>query len=93
MYPEVVNVANRLRRCGCDCCVGACRLRGDATPGSATGVNGTPVAATSAVPQTLAFTAHTVGGKRFDAASLAGKPVVLWFWAAWCPRRRAAAMT
>jgi thiol-disulfide isomerase/thioredoxin len=58
-----------------------------------TGVNGTPVAATSAVPQTLAFTAHTVGGKRFDAASLAGKPVVLWFWAAWCPRRRAAAMT
>ena len=30
-------------------------------------------------------------GQRFDAATLAGKPVVLWFWAAWCPRCRAAA--
>ncbi|MEV6813759.1 redoxin domain-containing protein [Micromonospora sp. NPDC051296] len=47
--------------------------------------------AAPAVPQTLAFTATTVDGQRFDAAALAGKPVVLWFWAAWCPRCRAAA--
>jgi peroxiredoxin len=43
------------------------------------------------VPATLTFTATTVDGQPFDAASVAGKPVVLWFWAAWCPRCRAAA--
>jgi thiol-disulfide isomerase/thioredoxin len=47
--------------------------------------------ATTTVPATLAFTATTVDGRQFDGASAAGKPVVLWFWAAWCPRCRAAA--
>ena len=37
------------------------------------------------VPQSLAFSARTLDGKPFDAASLAGKPVVLWFCAPWCP--------
>lgn len=32
----------------------------------------------------LAFTGTTLGGKPFNAASLAGKPVLLWFWAPWC---------
>jgi thiol-disulfide isomerase/thioredoxin len=41
--------------------------------------------------QTLAFTATTVQGAPFDARTLAGKPVVFWFWASWCPRCRAAA--
>ncbi|HEV7896382.1 MAG TPA: redoxin family protein [Planosporangium sp.] len=36
------------------------------------------------VPATLAFTATTLDGKAFDGASLAGRPVVLWFWAPWC---------
>lgn len=36
------------------------------------------------VPATLQFTGTTLDGKKFDAASLAGKPTVLWFWAPWC---------
>ncbi|MER7173965.1 peroxiredoxin family protein [Streptomyces mesophilus] len=43
------------------------------------------------VPETLRFTGTTVDGKSFDAATLAGKPVVLWFWAPWCPKCRAQA--
>ncbi|MGP3981771.1 redoxin family protein [Streptomyces sp. KR80] len=35
-------------------------------------------------PQTLQFTGTTLDGKRFDGATLAGKPTVLWFWAPWC---------
>ncbi len=36
------------------------------------------------VPATLAFSGTTLDGKAFDAASFAGKPTVLWFWAPWC---------
>jgi thiol-disulfide isomerase/thioredoxin len=36
------------------------------------------------VPATLVFTGTTVDGKPFDGARLAGRPVVLWFWAPWC---------
>ncbi|MGW7357257.1 redoxin domain-containing protein [Streptomyces sp. NPDC054802] len=39
----------------------------------------------TAVPDTLRFTGTTVDGRPFDAATLAGKPAVLWFWAPWCP--------
>lgn len=55
---------------------------------SAGNPSGTP---TVAVPETLRFTARTVDGQPFDGATLAGKPAVFWFWAAWCPRCRAAA--
>ncbi|MFW6720298.1 redoxin domain-containing protein [Streptomyces sp. MAR4 CNY-716] len=41
-------------------------------------------AAETQVPEALAFTATTVDGNPFDAKTLAGKPVVLWFWAPWC---------
>ncbi|MFI7080497.1 redoxin domain-containing protein [Micromonospora sp. NPDC049903] len=36
------------------------------------------------VPDTLKFTGQTLAGTDFDAAALAGRPVVLWFWAPWC---------
>jgi thiol-disulfide isomerase/thioredoxin len=36
------------------------------------------------VPATLAFSGKTIDGKTYDAGSLAGRPVVLWFWAPWC---------
>ncbi len=33
------------------------------------------------VPAALQFSANLVGGAEFDAATLAGKPTVFWFWA------------
>ncbi|MGK5441685.1 TlpA family protein disulfide reductase [Micromonospora sp. URMC 105] len=41
-------------------------------------------AAPGRVPDTLRFTAKTLDGTAFSAAELAGRPVVLWFWAPWC---------
>lgn len=38
----------------------------------------------TAADTVLAFTATTVEGEPFDAADLAGRPVVFWFWAPWC---------
>lgn len=49
----------------------------------------TATATTPSVPEVLKFTATTVDGKSFDGSSVAGKPVVFWFWAAWCPKCRA----
>ena len=37
------------------------------------------------VPASLRFSGTTVDGKPFDGASLQGKPVLIWFWAPWCP--------
>ncbi|BCL12547.1 redoxin domain-containing protein [Micromonospora sagamiensis] len=45
----------------------------------------------AAVPETISFTGRTIDGGVFSGSSLAGKPVVLWFWAAWCTRCRAVA--
>src|SRR5689334_536769 len=33
----------------------------------------------------LTFTGSTLSGASFNASSLRGKPVVLWFWTPWCP--------
>jgi thiol-disulfide isomerase/thioredoxin len=43
-----------------------------------------PGAAAPAATSVLAFTGKTLDGSAFDAASLAGKPTLLWFWAPWC---------
>jgi thiol-disulfide isomerase/thioredoxin len=45
-----------------------------------------PAATSDAVPAALRFAATTLSGKKFEGASLAGKPVVFWFWAPWCPK-------
>ncbi|MGC5309201.1 TlpA family protein disulfide reductase [Micromonospora zamorensis] len=59
-----------------------------ASTGSATTPTGAPLgappAAPAQVPDILRFTGTTLTGAAFDAAQLAGKPVVLWFWAPWC---------
>ena len=36
------------------------------------------------VPAAFQFSGKTIDGVGFDAASLAGKPAILWFWAPWC---------
>ena len=54
-----------------------------ASPGAASPA-GTSAAAPVAVPKNLTFGGTTVAGEKFEAASLAGKPAVLWFWAPWC---------
>lgn len=74
--------------------ISACAAR--STPGltgpAPTATAQPPTPATSGgptAPEILRFTASTVDGKPFDAAALAGKPVVLWFWAAWCSHCKA----
>jgi len=49
-------------------------------PTSAPTASSAPVAAVD-VPAALGFTAPLVGGGEIDAASLAGQPVLFWFWA------------
>jgi thiol-disulfide isomerase/thioredoxin len=40
--------------------------------------------AAAAAPGVLSFTGRTLDGEPFDAATLAGRPALLWFWAPWC---------
>ncbi|MEV4489757.1 redoxin domain-containing protein [Micromonospora coxensis] len=75
-----------------------------ATPGPATATPATTAVAPSsaapgasgdaarpATPATLDFTARTIDERPFAGSSLAGRPAVLWFWAAWCTRCRGVA--
>ncbi|MEW2328480.1 redoxin domain-containing protein [Micromonospora chersina] len=57
-----------------------------ASPAAAPAGSASPAAPVvpARVPETLSFTAKTLDGTAFSAAALAGKPVVLWFWAPWC---------
>ncbi|GIF25322.1 thiol-disulfide isomerase/thioredoxin [Actinoplanes tereljensis] len=36
------------------------------------------------VPASLKFSGQTLDGTAYNAAALAGKPAILWFWAPWC---------
>jgi thiol-disulfide isomerase/thioredoxin len=67
------------------CGTAASPAGGKAPPagGNAAAADGkAPAAAT--VGGTLAFAGKTLDGQAFDAATLAGKPALLWFWAPWC---------
>lgn len=50
-----------------------------------------PGARPVATARPLDFTATTLAGSRFAAASLQGKPAIFWFWAPWCTICRAEA--
>jgi hypothetical protein len=52
----------------------------DAAP-TTSAVDEQPVAADTTVPEALRFRASRVGGGEIDMSTLAGKPVVMWFWA------------
>ncbi|MDX8050739.1 redoxin domain-containing protein [Lentzea sp. BCCO 10_0798] len=57
-----------------------------ATSSASTVPSSSGTSAVAAAPEQLKFTAKTVDGKDISGADLAGKPVVLWFWAPWCPK-------
>jgi thiol-disulfide isomerase/thioredoxin len=58
------------------------------TAATATATTGSSAATAPAAqaPAVLRFTGTTLDGAPFDGATLAGKPVVFWFWAPWCPK-------
>jgi thiol-disulfide isomerase/thioredoxin len=59
---------------------GGCSTARTAAPAAAAGAPSTA----ASVPQALTFSGTTLDGAGFDAAVLAGKPAILWFWAPWC---------
>jgi peroxiredoxin len=59
----------------------------DGSAGAAATTQATqPTPVSPAPPAALAFTAKTLDGETFHGSTLAGKPVVFWFWAPWCPK-------
>lgn len=55
-----------------------------APPSSPSNAASKPAPSPVTVPAALDFSAETVAGDSFSGSSVAGKPVVLWFWAPWC---------
>ncbi|GAA3794321.1 hypothetical protein GCM10022226_12090 [Sphaerisporangium flaviroseum] len=60
-------------------------------PSSAVPSSSAGPAGKAAVPAALKFSARTLDGQDFRGESLAGRPVVFWFWAPWCPKCRSEA--
>jgi thiol-disulfide isomerase/thioredoxin len=60
----------------------ACGVTSQPAAGPVAAAQGAPVR--GAVPASLSFAGKTLDGAPFEASSLAGKPVILWFWAPWC---------
>ncbi|MSY71447.1 MAG: hypothetical protein F2692_05550 [Actinobacteria bacterium] len=52
-----------------------------AAPGETSVPSASAVPGETSVPKVLQFTAPLVGGGELRAATLAGRPVALWFWA------------
>ena len=61
--------------------------------GSPTVVASSAAPAAGVVPAALRFKGKTLDGTAFDAASMAGKPTILWFWAPWCATCASEAMS
>lgn len=61
------------------------QVASSAVPSNAAPSDELSAPAPAAVPAELKFTAKTVGGQEFSGRTLAGKPVVFWFWTPWCP--------
>jgi hypothetical protein len=53
------------------------------TEGLPTPATSSDSAAPVSVPEALGFTASLVGGGDIELTTLAGRPVLLWFWAPW----------
>jgi hypothetical protein len=54
------------------------------SPAATSSLAGESPASTPAnVPEALGFTAPLVGGGEIELTTLAGRPVLLWFWAPW----------
>lgn len=74
---------------------GGSQAAGDAQAAGGARAAGDAQAAGGAVgvPASLKFTGKTLDGKSFDAATMAGKPTILWFWAPWCATCASEAMS
>jgi hypothetical protein len=55
----------------------------DAPTGTVAGSTNDATGGSVAVPAALQFSAPLVGGGEIELGELAGRPVLLWFWAPW----------
>jgi thiol-disulfide isomerase/thioredoxin len=95
--PKIKSVFAAAAACGMLAGCGAAAAPSVAAPqpaaASQAGAAAQPAAAPAGVPASLKFTGTTLDGKTFDAATMAGKPTILWFWAPWCATCASEAMS